>query len=107
MFLLKSIKELKNFIKNNELTFIYISSKGCNLCDSLKPKIQDMLTNYPKIAVGEIESSENLELTSKYTIFTLPAIIFFIDNKEMFREARNISVDETYDKLFRYYEMLD
>jgi hypothetical protein len=49
---------------------------------------------------------EKIELAKgKFSVFTIPTILMFINGKEFIREARYISVEDLRNKKLRYYEL--
>ncbi|KOA20467.1 thioredoxin [Clostridium homopropionicum DSM 5847] len=104
---LKSIIEIDKFIQESKLAFLYISSNNCNVCEALMPKIQEVLEKYPKIIKKKIVIDDIQEVSGHLSIFTIPAIIFYIEGKEIFRRARFISVGEVEALIDRYYKLID
>ncbi len=99
------INKLKLFIEENCLALVYISSNKCGVCHALLPKIQLMLERYPKIKFKKINIDECTEIAGQFSIFTIPAILFFINGKEVIRKARFISMDELEENISRYYTL--
>lgn len=81
----------------------YFSRPSCGVCSSVRPKIEMLLQNkYPDVQFVYVNLDNDEEFAGKYMIFTIPAIIFFIDSKEFFRFARYMSINEIDEKLERY-----
>lgn len=106
MNMINSIELLKGMINNNRMILIYFGSTSCDVCNVIKPKIEDLLKAYPKINSAQIDAGKSLEISSDYNIFTIPAILVFIDGKEVIREARYISIQDINHKIERYYKMI-
>lgn len=106
MKLLEAKEDLEDFIEKDTMALIYFGSKGCGVCTALKPKMEEMLESFPKIAKAQVDVEKSLELSAAYNIFTIPAILMYVEGKEVLREARYISVREIKDKLERYYNIL-
>lgn len=98
-------KSIESLIKENEIVLIYFGNKTCDVCNVLKPKVEKMLNNYPKIESIEVDVDKNLEISSQFNIFTIPAILVFIEGKENIREARYLSMKDFENKIKRYYEL--
>lgn len=64
-----------------------------------------MLERYPKIKFKKINIDECTEIAGQFSIFTIPAILFFINGKEVIRKARFISMDELEENISRYYTL--
>ncbi|QGU95303.1 thioredoxin [Clostridium bovifaecis] len=103
---LYSLGDAKKFIKQNKLVILYISTSNCSVCHALLPKIEEMLLDYPEILAKKIDVGEVTEAAGEFSIFTVPAVIFYVEGKEMIRKARFISMDELEGSVSRYYEMI-
>lgn len=101
-----SLEDTKNFIKDNKLSLLYISTENCSVCHALLPKVERMLLKFPDIKSRRIDVGEIKEIAGEYSIFTVPAIILFLEGKELLRMARFISMDELEGSVRRYYEMI-
>jgi thioredoxin-like negative regulator of GroEL len=99
-------ESIENLIKENEIVLIYFGNITCGVCNVLKPKVEKVLSNYPKIKSIEVDVEKSLEISSQFNIFTIPAILVFIEGKETIREARYLSMEDLENKMMRYYELL-
>lgn len=107
MKILNSVENIDTFIKENRFSIIYFSSNSCGVCIGLLPKIQQLLKAYPRINYAKVEVDKTKEAAAKFSVFTLPCIIGFIDETEIIREARFISIIELEKKIKRYYELME
>jgi len=105
MDFINSKKELRKVIDDNNMAVVYFGSNLCGVCGALKPKIKELLINYPKIIAVQVDVEKSQEIAAAYNIFTIPGILLFIDGKEAVREARFISVKTLDDKISRYYNL--
>lgn len=101
-----SSEEIESLIKENQMVLLYFGSESCNVCTAMKPKVEEILKNYPEIKSAEVDIEKSLMLSTSYNIFTIPVILIFIEGKEILREARYISIQDINNKIERYYEML-
>ena len=97
---------VKKFISENDMVLIYFGSKTCSICNAIKPKVEEILNKYPKIKSAQVDVERSLQLSAAYNIFTIPAILVFIEGKEVIREARHISIQAISSKITRYYDLL-
>lgn len=104
MAILKSIEEIDNFISKARFALLYFSSDSCGVCASLFPKIEVLLKEYPAIELAKADIGQVPAVAGAYSIFTIPAILVFMDGKEIIREARHISVELLKERIERYYE---
>lgn len=97
---------IEKAIKDHEMVLVYFGSNSCNVCNVLKPKIQELLEEYPKINSYQVDVEKSMEASATYNIFTIPAILVFVEGKETIREARYISMQDIGNKIERYYNLL-
>ena len=53
----------------------------------------------------EVQADKSVDIVSQLSIFMFPAIILYIDGKEILREAKYISVVELEKVIDRYFEL--
>lgn len=106
MIKLNTSSEINEYVNNNEMVLIYFSSKGCSVCVSMFPKVEDMLKRYPKIKIVNIDVDKSTEAAGQYLIFSLPGILVYVDGKEIIREARIISIIELEKIIKKYYNLV-
>ena len=99
--------DFKQMIQSHEVVLVYFSGNSCSVCHALQPKIKFLLRQFPKIKYIEIEVENHVETAAQYQIFTVPAILLYIDGKEAIRELRHISVHQLENKISRYYYLLN
>lgn len=107
MMKLASLDEVNTFIEQNPLAFIYIARKDCGVCHALLPQVEKLLENYPHIAFGVIDAEKVKDVAGRFSVFTVPVLLFFVEGKEYFREARFVHMDilkEKMNKIVRLYE---
>lgn len=102
-----SMEIIQQLIQNNKILLVYFGSNNCNVCISIKPKIEELLKKYQNIKNIKIDVDKSVKIAAQYNIFTIPAVLVFIDGKETIREARFISIENLSDKISRYYDLLD
>lgn len=87
------------------MVLVYFGTKTCSVCVDMKPKVEELLEKYTKIKGIQVDVDSSIKLSTSYNIFTIPAILLYIDGKEVIREARHISVEDLDNKIARYYEL--
>lgn len=100
-----SKEEVLDLINNNEMALVYFGGESCNVCTAVKPKIESMLKAYPEIRSIHVDVEKSIETAAFYNIFTIPAVLLFIEGKEIIREARYITIQDLDSKLKRYYDI--
>ena len=106
MDMVHSSEAIKELVNNNEIAMVYFGGNNCNVCNVMKPKVQEILKDYPKIKSAQVDVEKSVEASATYNIFTIPSILIFIEGKEIIREARHISMQDLNSKIDRYYNML-
>lgn len=106
MEFIDSKETIEELINNDEMVLLYFGSNSCNVCNVMKPKVHELLKGYPKIKSYQIDVEKSLEISATYNIFTIPAILVFIEGKEIIREARHISMQDIDSKINRFYNMI-
>jgi thioredoxin-like negative regulator of GroEL len=86
---------------------LYFSGKDCGVCDALKPKIERVFSeSFSLLKRYYIDAQSHPGIAAYFTIFSVPALIVFLDGREFVREGRNMSISAVADKLGRPYGML-
>ncbi|EDP68330.1 thioredoxin [Carnobacterium sp. AT7] len=99
-----SIDQVLRYIKENKLTFVYISKENCGICHVIQPQVQEMLTEFPAIKPIQVSADDIPEVASQFTVFTVPALLLFVEGKEVIREARFVVMEELHRKFQRVVE---
>lgn len=98
--------EILSLIESEKMVLLYFGDESCSVCRDIKPKIHNILDKYKNIKSIFISISNNLKLTRDFSIFTMPAILVYIEGKETIREARYLSIYDLEDNIDRYYNLL-
>lgn len=86
---------------------VYFSGENCSVCKVLKPKIeQAILKTFPKFKLYEVKTDINKEMTSHFTVFSIPTILVYFDKKEFRRYGRNTSIVQFIEDLKRPYTLM-
>lgn len=101
---LPSIELADEFIQRHKLAFLYISSTDCSVCHALQPQVQKLMMKYPEIQLGAINAQDVQEVAGRFSIFTVPVLLLFVEGKEYVREARMVHMDLFDEKIHKIYE---
>src|SRR5690554_3370592 len=100
-------KELENYIAAEKALLIYFSSNNCNVCKTLKPKVDSMIVNeFPGMISAFVKIDDVPKAAGQYHIFTVPVVLVFFQGKETIRKSRNFSIEELYREIHRPYSLL-
>lgn len=100
---IKDIEDIENKINKNEMTLVYIWGNSCNVCYNLKQKIEEVIKSYPNINSYDIELDKVDGIQARFSVFTVPIILFYIKGKETLRESRYLNIKEFKNNIDRYY----
>ena len=107
MKILQTIQEANELINTGKPVLIYFSGENCSVCKVLKPKIeQEVIINFPKFKLYEVKSDISKELTSYFTVFSIPTTLIYFDKKEFKRYGRNMSISLFIEELQRPYKLI-
>lgn len=101
--MLTDINMVNDFILDNDLAFLYISTPNCSVCHALLPQVQHMLKRYPKIKLGHVDASVVKEVAGQFSVFTAPVLLLYVNGKEYIREARIVHTQLLDEKLNKLY----
>lgn len=101
-----SLEELQNLINTGDPVLIYFSGENCSVCKVLKPKIEDTVNkNFPKMHIVEVKTNIHKEITSHFTVFSIPTTLIFFDKKEFKRVGKNLSIYQFTQDIKRVYNL--
>ncbi len=104
---IRSASEVTNLIATNPAVLLYFSTSTCNVCKVLKPKVQDMLAeDFPQIIFRYINIEEFPSLAGQFSVFTVPTILVYFEEKELIRKSRNAGIMELASAIQRPYQIL-
>lgn len=95
-----------NDIKQKELSVIYITSRSCNVCKSIFPKINKLVRTFKKCDFIRLETENYPEIAGEFMIFTVPGLFIYSKGKELYKAARFIDLFEVETILTKYYNIL-
>ncbi|MCM3040028.1 thioredoxin family protein [Paenibacillus motobuensis] len=102
---LDSYAKVEAFIKEHELSFLYVSRPDCSVCHAILPKLQTLLEHFPQMELGQVNALEVAEISGHLSIFTAPTLLLFVEGKEYLREDRFVRFADLEEKLKRIYEL--
>ncbi|MBR8664346.1 MULTISPECIES: thioredoxin family protein [Bacillus] len=104
---LTSMVAIEKFITGHKLSFIYISRPQCTVCHAVLPQLRVLLTRFPKIKLGHINADRVEEVAGRFSVFTVPVLLLFIEGTECLREARFVHFEQLEQKLKRVYQLYE
>ena len=82
------------------MELVLYSSKRCNICVALKPKLKEVATKYG-IELKEVNIEENPAEAAQSMVFSAPTLILREGNSEVRRWSRVFSLSEVEEFLNR------
>ena len=95
-----------NKLKQEKFSFIYITTKNCNVCKVLQPKLRELAKSYHQSAFHLIELDDHKEAAGFFMAFSVPTFLVYSQGQELIRTARHLNIDEIKTKLNRYHQMI-
>ena len=99
-----TIEEIDTFIEEEKFAFVYLYKDSCSICHGVQPQAARILENYPAVQTIQVNLSTLPELAGKFTVFTVPVLLLFVEGKEMMRFARFVEMDKLNHQLARIVE---
>lgn len=87
------------------MAMVYVSRPDCGVCTALKPRVAAAVKAYPKIELRSVDLEAIPAAAGAFSVFTVPAILVYVDGKEAIREARHVSVDDLFSRVDRLYHL--
>jgi len=95
MEILTHPEQFDKILADNPLVLAYFSGANCSVCNTLRPKVEMLVEQqFPSVKYIEIKSEQAPYITAKYSVFSVPVVMFFVEGRDYIREARNISLEE-------------
>lgn len=88
-------------INETPALLLYCSFPDCQVCKTLRPKVENLLKNYPAVNFLFLNVEEYPIIKGQYLVFTVPTLIVFVLGKEVKRFSRFFSLDELKEILER------
>jgi thioredoxin 1 len=86
---------------------VYFSTDICNVCKTLKPKVESLIEEeFPLIKAVYVNSEKYPDIAGQHRIFTAPVILVLFEGRETLRKMRNVGINELRQELQRPYSLL-
>ena len=95
-----------NKLKQEKFSFVYITTKDCNVCKVLQPKLRELAEDFQRSTFHLIELDGNKEAAGFFMAFSVPTFLVYSQGSELIRTALHLNIDEIRMKLNRYYQMI-
>ena len=100
--IIQTKEHLEQFTSEEKLIILYFSSKGCNVCQAVFPKLMNLVEVY-SVKVAKISIDEQTEIAGQSLVFTVPTVLIFYEGREILRESRFIDFQKVERTLNLFY----
>ena len=98
--------EMLDEMKSSGAVFILFGGKQCNVCQVLRPQLEDMLEMYyPDISSAYIDCEISPDICAQHSVFSLPVVQVYIEGMKISEAARSFSIDQLRQSIQRSYSM--
>ncbi len=108
--MITEVRSFDEFLRAKEYEpalLVYFSTKTCNVCKVLKPKVAELLLNeFPGMKMLYVQSDMLPEVAAQNQVFVAPTILVFFNRREYIRKSRSIGIAELRNEISRPYSLL-
>ncbi len=97
---------IKNLAVKTPALILQFGSSSCAPCTAIRQRIEQWLENYPIVSYRYMSIDDNPEIAAEYNIFSVPAVVVFIDGKLSICESGYFSLDDVLTRTERYLSLL-
>lgn len=94
--------EIQQHLTENRFAVLYVQAPNCGVCTVFHKQVSALLDTLPDILGIETNIANVPEIASAYHVLTAPAVLFFVENKEIWRSARFIDMKNLQSVLQQY-----
>ncbi|MGD9555387.1 MAG: thioredoxin family protein [Mangrovibacterium sp.] len=99
--------ELRELIKKETAVLVLFSSRNCQVCHALKPRLREMIAqSFPLITMVPVETEQIPVLAAENRVFTVPVVLVFFGGREFIRKTGSFSLAELHSEIDRLYQLM-
>jgi thioredoxin-like negative regulator of GroEL len=89
-----SYQEIDDLVQQHPVCLLFLESEACQICHAVRPHIEKMVDEISGVngLYGSVDMIQ--EAAGQYLIFAVPAVLVFLDGREVFRGARFIDLQQ-------------
>lgn len=103
---LKEREKLEDAIKSSPCVLVQYGRESCMPCHGIKRKLGEWVREQPEACGIYVPLDQFPDLAAEAGIFTVPAVLLYVDGRLTKRESGYFSVDEILRAAERYLELL-
>ena len=100
--IIETLTEYKTLKKQEKFILFLFGSQACAPCKALKKKIIVWSGTHPQVFTGYISIDNDISFAAQENILGAPAILVFVEGKEVIRKIGYFSLEEVFNVLDRY-----
>lgn len=100
--IIENENQVTELATKNPVHILYFTTPSCNVCLSVFPQLEALMTAYP-FPILKIDASLLENLAGQHIVFTVPTILVMHEGKEVLRESRFID----FNKIERILNLLN
>ncbi|MFO8155297.1 MAG: thioredoxin family protein [Pseudomonadota bacterium] len=85
---------------------ILFTAPDCGVCTVLRPRLEAMLDDFPRVARLQVDCAALPELARAWGVGALPTLVVTFEGRESVRFSRSFAVGQVAEALARPYELL-
>ena len=102
-----TLEKMQEIIQEETGVLLYFSGEHCSVCHALRPKFTEAFDqHFPLLKQIFLDAHENPEISAHFQVFSVPAIIVYLQGQEFVREGRAVSLHQLVERLSRPYGMM-
>jgi len=102
MRIVETLGEYQIIKEQEKFSLFLFGSQYCAPCKALKEKIKIWSVTHPQVFTGYVSIENNISLAAQENILGAPAILIFVEGKEVIRKIGYFSLEEVFTELDRY-----
>ena len=90
----------------NLIVLLYLSHPQCSVCQSLLPRVDEMISGYPEVEAWYVNTQKLPVAAGVFSVFTHPTLLLFTEGRESLRLVRNFGLSELRDRVERILDLI-
>ncbi len=99
-------EKLNRLIEQSDVFILQPGTDTCMPCASIRRKIDEWNSRFPEVQTCYVSLEDHPEEAAEYGIFSVPAILVFVQGKLTIKESGYFSLEEVLLRTERYIDLL-
>ncbi|MGD9489484.1 MAG: thioredoxin family protein [Calditrichaceae bacterium] len=88
------LERINETIQESPFLVAYFSYPECNVCQVLRPKVENLANKYEGVDFLYINTHEHPLVSGQHMVFAVPTIVLFSEGREIRRFSRHFSMQD-------------